>query len=52
MWMAEDLQCLNQTRYVKKCSNNLKNIGLYSIAGLMFWLVGYNMAMVFLQVAL
>ena len=46
MWMAAGFAMLESGLVTSKSVATIaaKNIGLYSIAGLMFWLVGYNMA--------
>ena len=46
MWMAAGFAMLESGRVTSKSVATIaaKNIGLYSIAGLMFWLVGYNLA--------
>jgi len=46
MWMAAGFAMLEAglVRAKNTSTQCLKNIGLYSIAGLMFWLVGYNIA--------
>ena len=46
MWMAAGF-CMLESGLVTSKSVSVicaKNIGLYSIAGIMFWLVGYNLA--------
>ncbi len=45
MWMAAGFAMLEAglVRSKNTATQCLKNIGLYSIAGLMFWLVGYNL---------
>jgi len=46
MWMAAGFAMLESGLVTSKSVATIaaKNIGLYSIAGLMFWLVGYNLA--------
>ncbi len=46
MWMAAGFTMLESGLVTSKSVSAIcaKNIGLYSIAGLMFWLVGYNLA--------
>ena len=46
MWMAAGFAMLEAglVRSKNTSTQCLKNIGLYSIAGLMFWIVGYNIA--------
>ena len=46
MWMAAGFAMLESGLVTSKSVSTIaaKNIGLYSIAGVMFWLVGYNMA--------
>ena len=46
MWMAAGFAMLESGLVTSKSVATIaaKNIGLYSIAGIMFWLVGYNMA--------
>ena len=46
MWMAAGFAMLESGLVTSKSVSAIcaKNIGLYSIAGLMFWLVGYNLA--------
>ena len=46
MWMAAGFAMLEAglVRAKNTSTQCLKNIGLYSIAGLMFWLIGYNIA--------
>lgn len=46
MWMAAGFAMLEAglVRAKNTSTQCLKNIGLYSIAGLMFWVVGYNIA--------
>jgi len=46
MWMAAGFCMLESGLVTSKSVSTIaaKNIGLYSIAGLMFWLVGYNLA--------
>ena len=46
MWMAAGFAMLESGLVTSKSVSTIaaKNIGLYSIAGLMFWLVGYNLA--------
>lgn len=46
MFMAAGFLCLESglVRSKNASMQSLKNIALFSIAGLMFWLVGYNMA--------
>ncbi len=46
MWMAAGFTMLESGLVTSKSVAAIcaKNIGLYSIAGLMFWLVGYNLA--------
>jgi len=46
MWMAAGFAMLESGLVTSKSVSCIavKNIGLYSIAGLMFWLVGYNLA--------
>ena len=46
MWMAAGFAMLESGLVTSKSVSTIaaKNIGLYSIAGIMFWLVGYNMA--------
>ncbi|WP_231638801.1 ammonium transporter [Aurantiacibacter marinus] len=46
MWMAAGFAMLEAglVRSKNVSTQCLKNIGLYSIAGLMFWVVGYNIA--------
>ena len=46
MWMAAGVTMLESGLVTSKSVSAIcaKNIGLYSIAGLMFWLVGYNLA--------
>jgi len=46
MWMAAGFAMLEAglVRSKNTSTQCLKNIGLYSIAGLMFWVVGYNIA--------
>ncbi|GMN14520.1 ammonium transporter [Altererythrobacter sp. MTPC7] len=46
MWMAAGFAMLEAglVRAKNTSTQCLKNIGLYSIAGLMFWIVGYNIA--------
>ena len=46
MWMAAGFTMLESGLVTSKSvsASCAKNIGLYSIAGLMFWLVGYNLA--------
>ena len=46
MWMAAGF-CMLESGLVTSKSVSVicaKNIGLYSIAGIMFWLMGYNLA--------
>ncbi|MEQ8410595.1 MAG: ammonium transporter [Erythrobacter sp.] len=46
MWMAAGFAMLEAglVRSKNTSTQCLKNIGLYSIAGLMFWVIGYNIA--------
>jgi len=46
MWMAAGFAMLESGLVTSKSVSAIcaKNIGLYSIAGLMFWVVGYNLA--------
>ena len=46
MWMAAGFAMLESGLVTNKSVSTIaaKNIGLYSISGLMFWLVGYNLA--------
>ncbi|MBH5321533.1 ammonium transporter [Erythrobacter sp. JGD-13] len=46
MWMAAGFAMLEAglVRTKNTSTQCLKNIGLYSIAGLMFWVIGYNIA--------
>ena len=46
MWMAAGFAMLESGLVTSKSVSAIcaKNIGLYSIAGVMFWLVGYNLA--------
>ncbi len=46
MWMAAGFAMLESGLVTSKSVATIaaKNIGLYSIAGLMFWLIGYNLA--------
>ncbi len=46
MWMAAGFAMLESGLVTSKSVSTIaaKNIGLYSIAGVMFWLFGYNMA--------
>ena len=46
MWMAAGFAMLESGLVTSKSVATIaaKNIGLYSIAGIMFWLVGYNLA--------
>ncbi len=46
MWMAAGFAMLEAglVRAKNTSTQCLKNIGLYSIAGLMFWVIGYNIA--------
>ncbi|MEL6528799.1 MAG: ammonium transporter, partial [Pseudomonadota bacterium] len=46
MWMAAGFAMLEAglVRAKNTSTQCLKNIGLYSIAGLMFWIIGYNIA--------
>ena len=46
MWMAAGFCMLESGLVTSKSVSTIaaKNIGLYSIAGIMFWLVGYNLA--------
>ena len=46
MWMAAGFTMLESGLVTSKSVSAIcaKNIGLYSIAGVMFWLVGYNLA--------
>ncbi len=46
MWMAAGFAMLETGLVTSKSVSTIaaKNIGLYSIAGLMFWIVGYNLA--------
>ncbi|MEM7780312.1 MAG: ammonium transporter [Pseudomonadota bacterium] len=46
MWMAAGFAMLEAglVRSKNTSTQCLKNIGLYSIAGLMFWIIGYNIA--------
>ena len=45
MWMAAGFAMLERAGYSKSVSAICaKNIGLYSIASIMFWLVGYKLA--------
>ena len=46
MWMAAGFAMLESGLVTSKSVSAIcaKNIGLYSIAGIMFWLVGYNLA--------
>jgi len=46
MWMAAGFAMLEAglVRTKNTATQCLKNIGLYSIAGLMFWIIGYNIA--------
>ena len=46
MWMAAGFAMLESGLVTSKSVATIaaKNIGLYSIAGLMFWFVGYNLA--------
>ena len=46
MWMAAGFAMLESGLVTSKSVATIaaKNIGLYSIAGLMFWIVGYNLA--------
>ena len=46
MWMAAGFAMLESGLVTTKSVSTIaaKNIGLYSIAGIMFWLVGYNLA--------
>jgi len=46
MWMAAGFTMLESGLVTSKSVSAIcaKNIGLYSIAGIMFWLVGYNLA--------
>ena len=46
MWMAAGFAMLESGLVTSKSVSTIaaKNIGLYSIAGIMFWLVGYNLA--------
>ena len=46
MWMAAGFAMLEAglVRTKNVSTQCLKNIGLYSIAGLMFWVIGYNIA--------
>ena len=46
MWMAAGVAMLESGLVTSKSVSAIcaKNIGLYSIAGVMFWLVGYNLA--------
>lgn len=45
MWMAAGFACLEMGLVRKKnvSMQGLKNIALYAVAGLMFWLVGYSL---------
>ena len=51
MWMAAGFAMLESGLVTSKSVSTIaaKNIGLYAISGLMFWLVGYNLATVFLK---
>ena len=46
MWMAAGFAMLESRLVTSKSVSTIaaKNIGLYAISGLMFWLVGYNLA--------
>ncbi|MEK9918596.1 MAG: ammonium transporter, partial [Pelagibacteraceae bacterium] len=46
MWMAAGFAMLESGLVTSKSVSAIcaKNIGLYAIAGIMFWLVGYNLA--------
>ena len=46
MWMAAGFAMLESGLVTSKSVSTIaaKNIGLYAISGLMFWLVGYNLA--------
>ena len=46
MWMAAGFAMLESGLVTSKSVATIaaKNIGLYSIAGLMFWFIGYNLA--------
>ena len=46
MWMAAGFCMLESGLVTSKSVSTIaaKNIGLYSIAGIMFWLFGYNLA--------
>ena len=46
MWMDAGFAMLESGLVTSKSVSAIcaKNIGLYSIAGIMFWLVGYNLA--------
>ena len=46
MWMAAGFAMLESGLVTSKSVATIaaKNIGLYSIAGIMFWFIGYNLA--------